>query len=62
LPKIPSDYRFLNPPKSPFVKGGLAKKFSSVPPFGKGGLGGILLFSADAISEKPFGIPYKNQA
>jgi hypothetical protein len=32
---------FLNPPKSPFFKGGLSKDFEQVPPFGKGGLGGI---------------------
>jgi hypothetical protein len=28
-------------PKSPFFKGGLLKEFRQVPPFGKGGVGGI---------------------
>ena len=31
-------------PKSPFFKGGLLKQFLVVPPFDKGGLGGILVF------------------
>jgi hypothetical protein len=30
-----------NPPKSPFFKGGLSKGFYKVPPFDKGGVGGI---------------------
>ena len=30
-----------NPPKSPFCKGGLSKGLRGVPPFDKGGLGGI---------------------
>jgi hypothetical protein len=30
-------------PKSPFYKGGLLKQFLVVPPFDKGGLGGILV-------------------
>jgi hypothetical protein len=30
-----------NPPKSPVFKGGLSKGFHKVPPFDKGGLGGI---------------------
>ena len=29
-------------PKSPFFKGGLSKQFLVVPPFAKGGLGGIM--------------------
>jgi hypothetical protein len=41
LPKIPSLEWFLNPPKSPVFKGGLAKEFLDVPPFGKGGVGGL---------------------
>ncbi len=32
-----------NPPKSPFFKGGLSKGFRKVPPFDKGGIGGISL-------------------
>ncbi len=31
-------------PKSPFFKGGLLEQFLVVPPFDKGGLGGILFF------------------
>jgi hypothetical protein len=30
-----------NPPKSPFFKGGLSKRIRAVPPFDKGGIGGI---------------------
>jgi hypothetical protein len=62
LPKIPSDGWLLNPPKSPFFKGGLYKEFRQVPPFGKGGLGGIWFLGACAITEKTFGNPYKSYA
>ncbi|MCK9375287.1 MAG: hypothetical protein M0P73_03950, partial [Syntrophobacterales bacterium] len=31
-------------PKSPFFKGGLLEQFLVVPPFDKGGVGGILVF------------------
>jgi hypothetical protein len=37
LPKIPSVWRFLNPPKSPFFKGGLSKEINKFPPLEKGG-------------------------
>jgi hypothetical protein len=30
-----------NPPKSPFSKGGLSEVFHKIPPFDKGGIGGI---------------------
>ena len=42
--------------KSPFSKGGLLKQLLVVPPFDKGGLGGIWIFGACAITEKSFGI------
>ncbi len=32
-----------NPLKSPFVKGGLSKGFRQLPPFDKGGVGGIYI-------------------
>jgi hypothetical protein len=41
-------------PKSPFSKGGLLKQFLIVPPFDKGGSGGILVFGELPIAEKLF--------
>jgi hypothetical protein len=52
LPKVLSDDKSSNPPKSPFFKGGLSKVFQQVPPFEKGGLGGICGYQG---SEKSFG-------
>jgi hypothetical protein len=51
-----STWRFLNPPKSPFFKGGLYLQFLIVPPFYKGGLGGIRMMLP---SENTFGKRYK---
>jgi len=41
--------------KSPFFKGGLQEQFLVVPPFSKGGLGGIRMIP---LSENAFGIRY----
>jgi len=41
--------------KSPFFKVGLSQQFSVVPPFSKGGLGGIRMIP---LSEKTFGNRY----
>jgi hypothetical protein len=60
LLKIPADFWFLNPPKSPFFKGGLSKEFPQIPPFGKGGIGGILVLGLCSIEAKPYGIIIKN--
>jgi len=48
-------------PKSPFSKGGLLKQFLVVPPFDKGGLGGIWVFGACVITEITFGIRFKTR-
>ena len=53
----PTDSRWVNPPESPLFKGRLAKEFQQVPPFEKGGLGGIEVFGAGAITAKTFTIP-----
>jgi hypothetical protein len=38
----PGLYKLIeNPPKSPFFKGGFSEGFHKVPPFDKGGVGGI---------------------
>jgi hypothetical protein len=42
LPKILSPWRFSNPPKSPFFKGGLFLQFLVVAPIIKGELGGFV--------------------